>query len=107
MSHVVTVTDATFETEVLKADLPVLVDYWADWCGPCKQLSPAIEDLAKTYDGKVKFCKIDTNENLGVASSQGIRTLPTLQIYHQGVVVNALVGPAATKAKVRQALEDM
>ena len=78
------VTDAEFEEEVLKADLPVLVDFWAEWCGPCKTVSPTVEELADEYDGKVKFVKVDTEENFESPDRYGIRNLPTMMIFRGG-----------------------
>jgi thioredoxin 1 len=92
MSDVLEVTDATFATEVLGASTPVLVDYWADWCAPCKQLSPIVDELARHYAGKVKFCKVDTDANIGVATQQGVQALPTIQIFVGGQVVQSMQG---------------
>ena len=98
------ITDATFADEVLKSDLPVLVDYWADWCAPCRQLAPVVEELSKQYAGRVKFCSLDTNVNTAIAAAQDIRALPTIQIFQRGELVNVIVG-AATKMKLRAALD--
>jgi thioredoxin 1 len=106
MTDVLAVTDATFATEVKAATQPVLVDYWADWCAPCRQLAPVIAELAKQYDGKVKFVSVDTNDNTAVAAQQDIRTLPTVQIFINGDIVQAMVG-AVTKMKLRQALDQV
>ena len=104
MSNVTPVTDATFAAEVLGAPGPVLVDYWADWCAPCRQLTPVIDELAQKYDGQVKFVSVDTNANTATAAAQDVRTLPTVQIIQNGEVVEAIVG-SVTKMKLRQALE--
>lgn len=104
MSNVIEVTDATFEAEVLKSSLPTLVDYWADWCSPCKQLSPIIEELAGEYAGQMKFVKVDTNANLEVASQQGIQSLPTIQVFVGGEVVDQLQG-GKTKASLVKTIE--
>ena len=106
MSTVAAVTDTSFATEVVKADKPVLVDYWADWCMPCRQLTPVIEELAEQYKDLVKFVSIDTNENTVVAANQDIRSLPTVQIFVNGEVVNSIVG-AVSKIKLRQALDNV
>jgi len=106
MSNVTVVTDETFAAEVLAATGPVLVDYWADWCQPCRQLTPVIDELADKYAGQVKFVSVDTNANTAVAAAQDIRTLPTIQIFQNGEVVEAIVG-AVTKMKLRQALESV
>jgi len=106
MSNVTVVTDANFAAEVLAASQPVLVDYWADWCAPCRQLSPVIDELAKQYDGQIKFVSVDTNVNTAVAANQDIRTLPTVQIFDKGEIVQAIVG-SVTKMKLRQALDSV
>ena len=76
MSKPQEVTDADFEQEVLKSDLPVVVDFWAEWCGPCHQIAPILESLADEYDGKIKFVKVDTEENFETLSSYGVLSLP-------------------------------
>ena len=88
MAKPMDVTDEQFEQEVLKADLPVLVDFWAEWCGPCKIVSPTVEALAVEYDGKVKFVKVDTEENFDIPDRYGIRSLPTLMIFKGGEQVD-------------------
>ena len=105
MSNVVEVTDATFDEVVLKSSKPVLVDYWADWCSPCKQIAPIIEELAAQHGDKVTFAKMDTNENTEVPSSRGIMSLPTLQVYVNGEVVTQLTG-AKSKAALTKALAE-
>ncbi len=92
MPNVMEVTDGTFEKEVLKSDLPVFVDFWAPWCGPCRMVSPIVEELSDEYDGKVKFCKVNTDENQMVASSLGIRSIPTMIIFKDGKPVDAAIG---------------
>lgn len=101
MSKVLEVTDATFEKEVLQSTLPTLVDYWADWCAPCKQLSPLIDELSEVYSDRMKFVKVDTNVNIGVASSQGIMALPTLQVFRDGQVVEQVQGGKTKMALVK------
>ena len=92
MSKPAEVTDADFESEVLKSDLPVLVDFWAPWCGPCRMVAPVVEDLAGEYDGKVKFVKLNTDDNIETASRYGIRSIPTLLVFKGGEAVDQVIG---------------
>jgi thioredoxin 1 len=86
------VTDATFEQEVLKAPRPVLVDFWAPWCGPCRMVAPIVEELAEEYDGKVSFVKLNTDDNPVTASNYSIRSIPTLLVFRGGQPVGQIVG---------------
>ena len=101
MNNVIEVTDTTFPSEVLGASKPVLVDYWADWCAPCKQLSPIIEELAEAYGNRMVFAKVDTNANTRVAAEQGIMSLPTVQVWQGGQLVKSLQGGKTKKALVK------
>ena len=92
MAKPVVVTDDTFEDEILKSDLPVLVDFWAEWCGPCRMIAPVVEELAESYDGQMKFAKVDVDENQTYASQFGIRSIPTLLIFKEGKVVDQIIG---------------
>ncbi len=92
MSKPTDVTDGTFEAEVLKSDKPVLVDFWAPWCGPCRMVSPLVEELADEYGGKVKFLKLNTDDNLNTAATYGIRSIPTLLIFKGGQPVDQIIG---------------
>ena len=92
MAKPIAVTDSEFEQEVLQADTPVLVDFWAEWCGPCHQLDPIIEDLAEEYDGRVKFVKIDTEENFDTPARYGILGLPALLVFKDGNKVDEIRG---------------
>ncbi|MDP3148752.1 MAG: thioredoxin [Ignavibacteria bacterium] len=85
-------TDSNFDTEVLKSDLPVLVDFWAPWCGPCRMVGPIVEQLATEYQGKLKVVKVNTDENQSVAVRYGIRSIPTLGIFKDGKVVDSVIG---------------
>lgn len=85
-------TDSNFDTEVLKSDLPVLVDFWAPWCGPCRMVGPIVEQLAAELEGKLKVVKVNTDENQSVAVRYGIRSIPTLGIFKDGKVVDSVIG---------------
>ena len=95
----VTITDANFESEVIKSDIPVLIDFWATWCGPCKVIAPIVEDLANEYDGKVKVGKVDVDSNQQTAIKYGIRSIPTLLIMKNGKVKDTIIG-AVPKAQI-------
>ena len=90
--HIHYVTDATFETEVLKAEQPVLLDYWAEWCGPCKMLSPILDEIANDYAGRLKVAKMNIDDNQNTPSSYGVRGIPTLMIFKNGAVEATKVG---------------
>lgn len=102
---VVTVTDANFDIEVLKSDLPVLVDFWAAWCGPCRMVAPLIEELAGEYSGKVKFAKLDVDANPQKASQFNIRSIPNMIVFKGGRPVDSIIG-AMPKASIAQRLDD-
>lgn len=103
-ANVITVTDATFEAEVLKADVPTLVDFWAVWCGPCKQIAPVVDAVADSYKGKLKVAKLDIDHNQSAARQYGVRSIPTLLIFKGGRVVSQLVG-AMSRAKLEVELQ--
>src|SRR5438552_13304389 len=86
------VTDANFDTEVIKAETPVLVDFWAPWCGPCRMVAPVVEELSQEYAGKVKFVKLNTDDNVRTASQYGIRSIPTLLVFKGGEPVGQIIG---------------
>ncbi|HEY5614603.1 MAG TPA: thioredoxin [Bacteroidota bacterium] len=86
------VTDANFDTEVIKSDKPVLVDFWAEWCGPCRMVAPIVEELAKEYNGTLKVGKMDVDSNPQVSMQYGIRSIPTLLVFKGGKVVEQVVG---------------
>ncbi len=101
------VTDKNFASEVLQSTLPVLVDFWATWCGPCRAISPIVEELAKEYSGKVKITKLNVDENPATPSQYGVRGIPTLILFKGGKVLNQIVGSvpkARLKAMIDQAL---
>jgi thioredoxin 1 len=88
----ISITDATFEEEVLKSEQPVLVDYWAEWCGPCKMVAPILEEIAKEYEGKIKICKLNIDENPSTPPRYGIRGIPTLMLFKNGNIEATKVG---------------
>ena len=105
MSHPIDVTDATFDEEVIKSDTPVLVDFWADWCAPCKMIAPIVVELSDEFDGKVKFAKVDVDSNPKVATNYGIRGIPTLLIFNDGKPVDQVVG-AVPKSVLKSRLDE-
>ncbi|MDP6102080.1 MAG: thioredoxin [Dehalococcoidia bacterium] len=98
------VTDSDFEQEVLEAETPVLVDFWAEWCAPCKMVAPVLDDLADEYDGKIKFTKVDVDVNPQTAMKYGIRSIPTLLVFKGGSPIDQVVG-AVPKAVIKKRLD--
>ncbi len=103
MSHT-SVTDADFESEVLRSDLPVLVDFWAPWCGPCKAMNPVMEELGQTYAGKVKIVKMNVDENMDVPNKHNVMSIPTFIIFKGGEVFTQFIG-ARSKADMQKELD--
>jgi thioredoxin 1 len=101
ISHV---SDDTFEAEVINSDVPVLVDYWAEWCGPCKVIAPVLEEIASEYDGKMKICKLDIDANDQTPPKYGIRGIPTLMLFKNGAVEATKVG-ALSKSQLTAFLD--
>ena len=98
------VTDVTFEPEVLKSDLPVLVDYWAEWCGPCKAIAPVLEEVAKDYSGKLKVAKLNVDDNQEIPKRYGIRGIPTLMLFKNGNIEATKIG-ALSKSQLTAFLD--
>ncbi len=101
---ITTITDDNFQDEVLNSDLPVLIDFWAIWCGPCKMIAPIVEELSTEYDGKAKIGKLDVDSNQETSIKYGVRSIPTLLIFKGGELVETIIG-AVPKAKVVEKLE--
>ena len=106
MSKYTTVTGANFEAEVLKATMPVLVDFWAPWCGPCRMVGPVIEQLADEYDGRIKVCKVNVDEEGSLAGRYGINTIPTLMVFKDGKIAKQTVG-ALPKPQIVALFKDL
>ena len=102
--HITHVSDAEFESQVLKSDTPVLVDFWAEWCGPCKSIAPMVDDIAKEYAGRLKVAKVNIDENQKTPMQYGIRGIPTLMVFKGGQLAATKVG-AMTKAQLSQFID--
>jgi thioredoxin 1 len=102
--HIVNVTDTSFDDEVLKSEVPVLVDFWAEWCGPCKMIAPVLSEIADEYAGKIKVCKVDVDANPDVPPKFGIRGIPTLILFKDGNAEATKVG-ALSKSQLNEFVE--
>jgi thioredoxin 1 len=91
-TNIVSLTQENFDTEVLKSSTPVLVDFWAQWCNPCRALTPILDELAEEYDGRVRIGKVNIDEQQALATQYGVRAIPTLLLFHQGQVADQIVG---------------
>ena len=106
MGSVVHVTESNFEEEVVKSDVPVLVDFWAEWCGPCKMIAPILDEIAKEYGEKLKVCKIDVDSNPDIAPKFGIRGIPTLIMFKDGNAESTKVG-AVSKSQLIEFVDEI
>jgi thioredoxin 1 len=104
--NVIELTDADFDAAVMDAEVPVLVDFWAPWCGPCKMLAPIVDDIANTYVGKAKICKVDTDESREAAIEFGINAIPTIILFHKGQIHKKWVG-LTTKKDIVAAIDEL
>jgi thioredoxin 1 len=102
--HQMEITDANFQQEVINSEIPVLLDFWAVWCGPCKMIAPFVEEIANEYDGKIKVGKVDVDSNPQTAMNYGIRSIPTLLIFKGGKMVDQIIG-AVPKKTITSKLE--
>ena len=105
MSKPITIEDNNFEEAVLRAKTPVLVDFWAQWCGPCRMVAPVVEELAQEYEGRVGFGKVDVDQNPNIASQYGVMSIPTLILFKDGKPISNIVG-FRPKAQLKQSLDD-
>ncbi len=104
--HVAEFTDSNFEQDVLESEIPVLVDFWAEWCPPCRAIAPTIEDLAREYDGRVKVGKVNTDMNRDVPMKYGVNAIPTIILFQSGKVMKKFVG-LTSKGQFKQALDEV
>lgn len=104
MAEAIHLTDDMFEAEVLKSDIPVMIDFWAIWCGPCMALSPTVEEIAKEYDGKIKVCKMDVDKNKNIPMQMGIRSIPALLLFKNGKLADQIIG-AVPKGQITKKID--
>ncbi|MFH1050832.1 MAG: thioredoxin [bacterium] len=105
MAQPIHITESTYQSEVLESNIPVVIDFWATWCGPCKMIAPSIEEMASEFEGKAKICKVDVDNNQSIAVQLGIRSIPTVMIFKGGKVVDTIVG-AVPKAQIISRLNE-
>ena len=106
MANILEVSDANFDSEIVNSDIPSMVDFWAEWCGPCKKVGPVVEELAAEYNGKIKIAKMDVDSNRQTPAKFGIRNIPTLILFKGGEVVNTIVG-AQPKTSIEEELKKL
>ena len=106
MGDILEVSDDNFESEIINSDIPSMVDFWAEWCGPCKKVGPVVEELAAEYEGKVKIAKMDVDSNRQTPAKFGIRNIPTLILFKGGEVINTIVG-AQSKTSIEDELKKL
>jgi thioredoxin 1 len=104
--QIVILNDGNFAQEVLESDIPVLVDFWAEWCGPCRMVAPVLDKLAGEFQGRLKFTKLNVDENRATANEYGIRSIPTMIVFKDGKIKDQIMG-ALPEAKLRQRVEEM
>jgi thioredoxin 1 len=106
MGNILEVTDDSFDSEIINSDIPAMVDFWAEWCGPCKMVGPVVEELAGEYTGKIKMAKMDVDKNRQTPAKFGIRNIPTLILFKGGEVVNTIIG-AQPKSSIEEHLKKL
>lgn len=106
MGNILEVSDENFEAEIVNSEIPSMVDFWAEWCGPCKKIGPVVEELASEYKGKIKIAKMDVDSNRQTPAKFGIRNIPTLILFKGGEVVNTIVG-AQSKSSIEDELKKL
>jgi thioredoxin 1 len=105
MAQPLHITEGTYQKEVLESEIPVVIDFWATWCGPCKMIAPSIEEMATEFEGKAKICKVDVDNNQQIAMQLGIRSIPTVMFFKGGKVVDTIIG-AVPKAQLVKRLNE-
>ncbi len=106
MGDILEVTDDSFDSEIIDSDMPAMVDFWAEWCGPCKMVGPVVEELANEYKGKIKIAKMDVDQNRDTPAKFGIRNIPTLILFKGGEVSKTIIG-AQTKSSIEEELKKL